>query len=298
MKPFKIFFAIILVCFMFVGCKEKEPTYDTVIFSHDEITVYNKFSDKDSDTQKYILLDEGQLFTEIDNDILSHSDSITIFSHNIDDESARWLTNYCKKKNIPVFFLNSDIDDDIINGYDKAFNIKTDYVYAGEVFARHVKEIWEDTLVDNNGDRIFCFAVITPEEIPDDYQTFYDSFLKYIELLGIPLEQKDMIFLSRGDVLEYCHENQGDCEAFIILSQEYLSLLYLEYEPYGEGVEILGMSVGNKIANDFMHVCFIDYNEFFAAKDIILQNIKNKVYPFTDFNYSFIDKDIYIEPVV
>ena len=298
MKKFKIFMALLFACFIFSGCKEKGPTYDTIIFYHDDITVYHKFSSGESENEKYFLLEEGRGITDFDRDKLSHSDSLTIFATDIPADDAEWAVKYCDRKNIPVFFMNCEVDKELIDSYDKAFCIKTDFLYAGEVFANHIKDIWKEGLSDNDENQIFSFAVITPETVPADYQAFYDSFLKEIELIGIPLEQKDMIFLSRGDVLPYCNENQGECEAFILLSQEYLALAYQEYEPYGEGVEILGMSMGNHISNEFINTCYIDFADYFLARNIVLNNIKNKLYPFTDFDYSFIDKNIYIQPVI
>ena len=94
-------------------------------------------------------------------------------------------------------------------------------------------------------------------------------------------------------------EDQSEC--FVVLSSQLLTNLKDQYSPKGDGIEILGITYGfeNQYADSpFMKISFINYNDMFRARDAILQNINNKVYPFTDFAYNHIDKIVYIEPSI
>ncbi|MBQ3009336.1 MAG: hypothetical protein IJD80_07110, partial [Oscillospiraceae bacterium] len=145
------------------------------------------------------------------------------------------------------------------------------------------------------------FSVIKTETLSPVYQAYYDRLLEYIELLGVPLQQQEEIFLTKGDVLNYCIDNKNKNEAFIILQSSYISAIAGNYEPAGEGVEILGIyfGVGNKYEEyPYIQLCFIDYTEYFDARDAIMENINNHAYPFDNLDYSIIDKTIFIEPKI
>ena len=48
----------------------------------------------------------------------------------------------------------------------------------------------------------------------------------------------------------------------------------------------------------YMLLCFINYTQYFDAKDAVMENINAKVYPFKDIEYNVIDKNIYIQPEI
>ena len=293
---------LLTVFMMFTACSEEEiPSYDLNIISPVFEQAYNHYSPDESETEKYVLSyasDYNQYMTE---ENLPYIETVTICDGSLTDEAAGEIISICKTENIPVFFLMSDVNPEILATYDKAFCISADYTYIGEIFAEKINSIWQNELIDKDGDKIFTFSVIKPETLTTIQQTFYDSMLKNIELLGIPLEQLEEIYLSKGDVLGYCTDNKKANEAFFILESNYLSVFPENYEPMGEGKEIIGIEFGTEnIYKDYpyMLLCFIDYTEYFDARDAVMKNIENKVYPFKDLDYSIIDKNLYIQPVI
>ena len=302
MRHFKLLIFSVLLCFGFTACASEEiPHYNLNIISPAFERVYNHYKGNESDTEKYVL-DSANNYTEIiTEENAEFIKSITVCDDSISKESAQEIINIANEENIPVFFMMNDIDKDIIASYDKAFCISSDYTYIGELFATYINNIWLTDIVDRDNDQIFSFSVIKPETMSDIQQLFYDSLIKNIELLGIPLHQVEELFLSKGDVLSYCEEHKTENEAYIILDSHYLNLFPEEYSPVGDGVEIIGIDFAhenNYAESPFMKVCLIDYNEYFNARDIILKNIEDKVYPFENLELNVIDKNIYIKPTI
>ncbi len=302
MKFLKLLFRAAFCTILFSGCTQGEvPKYDLNIISPAFEQAYDHYKPSENETSKYELSTADKYSEIITEENLKLLKSLTVVDDTISDETINELTELCRKQNIPVFFFMKDIDKDILSGYDKAYCITANYTYIGEVFAEKINDMWEDEIVDKNGDKIFSFSVIKTETLSPVYQAYYDRLLEYIELLGIPLSQLDEIFLTKGDVLNYCMENQKQNEAFFILQNDYISAVAKDYEPAGDGVEILGIYFGvdNKYADrDYMRLCFIDYTEFFRARDAVLENIDNRAYPFKNLDYGIIEKTIYIEPVI
>ncbi|MBQ7903222.1 MAG: hypothetical protein IJ362_05775 [Oscillospiraceae bacterium] len=292
----------IFICFGLCGCSQEEVIeYNLNIISPSFENVYIHYKSDESETDKYVLqpaADYAELLTE---ETLPRIKSVTVCDESISTETAQNIVNICQSENIPVFFLMNDIDREIIGSYDKAFCISADYTYIGEMFATKINEMWENEIIDKNGDHIFTFSVVQPETMNNIQQSFYSSVIANIELLGIPLEQLEEIYLSKGDVLGYCEDNKKKNESFFILESDYMSVFPDVYAPYGEGVEILGIAFGieNSYAQlPYMKLCFIDYSLYFNARDAVLSNIENKVYPFKNLDYSIIDKYMYIQPVI
>ncbi len=231
-------------------------------------------------------------------DILPSSESVSIFSETFTDEDSIWVTDFCKGKNIPIIFMGCPVTDNTLENYDKAYKIYYDYELAGEVFAEFTKQVWTNRIIDKNGDQIFEFAVITPETVRSNYQIFYDSYLHYIELIGIPLEEKEVIYLSQGDLVNYCRENRAETEGFMILSDEYLRFLSRGYRPESGGIELLGLSEDSPYETGSAARCVIGYQEFFNARNTILSNIDRKIYPFENLRNNVIGKTVYISPTV
>lgn len=300
MKHYKTAFLFVLLFAFFTGCsKEEKNKYNLTVISPYLEKIYNQYTQNETETNKYILQDANDYSSFIDeknsNDILS----ITICDNTITDESVTEIINICKEKNIPIFFLMKTLNKELLSTYDKAFCITTDYNYAGELFAEHINTIWTDTLKDKNSDKILNFTVITPETLNTEQQIFNDSFIKNMELLGIPLQKLDELYLSNGDIINYCKENNKS-EAFIILDSNNLKL-FTNYTPNSDGVEVLGFEISNEniyLEYPYMNICFIDFDDYFNAKDKILSNINQKIYPFENLNYNFIDKTIYINPTI
>ena len=291
-----------LLCFSLCACQQEEIiTYDLNIISPSFENVYKHYSQNESEEEKYVLSNAADYIEFLTEEAMAVTDSITVCDESISNETAQQIVDLAKAENIPVFFLMNDIDSEITASYDKVFCISADYTYIGELFATKINKLWEDTIIDKDGDRIFTFSVIQPETMNNIQQLFYSSLLKNIELLGIPLEQLEEIYLSKGDVLGYCTDNKKRNEAFIILDSNYLSVFPENYEPHKEGIEILGIEFGveNIYAEyPYMLLCFIDYTQYFDARDAIMTNIESKIYPFKNLDYNIIDKNIYIQPVI
>lgn len=291
-----------LLCFSLCACQQEEIiTYDLNIISPSFENVYKHYSQNESEEEKYVLSNAADYMEFLTEEAMAVTDSITVCDESISNETAQQIVDLAKAENIPVFFLMNDIDSEITASYDKVFCISADYTYIGELFATKINELWEDAIIDKDGDRIFTFSVIQPETMNNIQQLFYSSLLKNIELLGIPLEQLEEIYLSKGDVLGYCTDNKKRNEAFIILDSNYLSVFPENYEPHKEGIEILGIEFGveNIYAEyPYMLLCFIDYTQYFDARNAVMANIESKIYPFKNLDYNIIGKNIYIQPVI
>lgn len=302
MKRLISFLLVFTVILSLCGCKKEEIiTYDLTVFSPSFENVYKYYSPLQSEKEKYILSDAASYTEFITEESRPAIESLTICDDNISAETAQEITDICKEMNIPVFFMMNDISKDIIESYDKAFCISADYTYIGEIFAEKINSLWEEAIVDKDSDRIFTFSVIQPETLNSIQQTFYDSLMKNIELLGIPLEMLEQIYLSKGDVLAYCTDTQKENEAFIILDSMYLSVFPENYESQKDGIEILGMEFGVEnpyTEYPYMLTCFIDYTQYISARNAIMENLDAKVYPFKNLDYNIIDKNIYIQPII
>lgn len=296
-------FLVFLLIFSLCGCSQKEEitSYNLNLISPSFADVHSYYAPKASDSEKYILTSSRAYEKYLNEERKDVINSLTICDDNISDETAQEIIAKCSQFNIPVFFLMNDIPQEIIQSYDKAFCISADYTYIGELFAEKINTLWEDTIIDKDGNRIFTFSVITPATLTNIQQAFYDSLIANIELLGIPLQQNEEIHLSKGDVLSYCTDNKKTNEAFIILDSKYLNVFPENYVPHKSGIEILGMEFGveNHYSDyPYMYLCFIDYTQCFNAKNAVMINIDSKAYPFKDIEYSIIDKTIYIQPTI
>ena len=302
MKRLAYFLLIFIFMLSLCGCTKEEVTpYNLNIISPSFAEIHSHYAPGADENNKYVLANSESYPLYLTEERLPVLNSLTICDESISSETAQEITDLCKQYNVPVFFLMNDILQEITAGYDKAFCISADYTYIGERFAEKINSLWEDAIIDKDGDRIFSFSVVAPETISAMQQSFYDNLIKNIELLGIPLSQLEETHISRGDVLEYCNNNKKKNEAFVILDSSYISLFPDNYQPHKSGIEILGMEFGVEneyIEYPYMLLCFINYTQYFDAKDAVMENINAKVYPFKDIEYNVIDKNIYIQPEI
>lgn len=300
MKFLKSLFAAVLCIAVLCACSDsKAPKYNLNIISPSYEQMYNLFNE--SETDKYVLNRSDSWQEYINDETLSLLHSVTIRDDDVSDETAAAIVELCKKKNIPVFFLFNNVSENIMQSYDKAYCINIDYTYIGETFAQSIHDMWTNEIVDKDDNKIFTFTVIKSENIDDKQQIFYDSLLKNIELLGVPLEQLDEVSLTQDQIVDYCLENQNKNESYILLNSSFLPLLSENYNPSGEGVEVIGIDYGteNVYADySYIKVCFVNYSEFYCARNAILQNIDAKIYPFENLEYDTIDKNVYISPLI
>lgn len=297
-KAIKLLFSVLVTAALFSACvKERPVKYNLTLIQNNASDVYEHFADRQSDTDKYTYYTADELSRYLSTDNIDEINSVTVFDTGITDETATEIINICASKDVPVFFIMSNINSDTVSSYDKAFLISTNNTYHGELLASEIKSLWNNGIIDQNGDQIFQYVVLRDEGTSQSELDFGVSLIKNIELLGVPMEELDDVKTQSDEILSVMNaESQSEC--FIVLSSRLLTNLKDQYTPKGDGIEILGITYGfeNRYADSpFMKISFINYGDMFRARDAILQNINNKVYPFTDFAYNHIDKTVYIE---
>ncbi|MDD6187210.1 MAG: hypothetical protein PUB11_04020 [Oscillospiraceae bacterium] len=299
MNHLKKLFTLTLLIFL-CGCVEGNdiPDYNLNLISPSLFYVYDHYKQYESETDKYINCESSDYSQYINEQTIKDIHSVTVCDDKIEEGDLSAIIKVCKDNNIPLFFVMNNIAENALSEYDKAYCISADYNYIGEKFGDKIYEIWTDSLKDRDNNQILTYAAILPESLSDNQSRFYRSMTERMKLLGIPLDLTEEIYLSKGDVLSYCVENQKKNECFFVLDSAYLSL-FGEYEFYSDGVEVIGMdfSAENRYSdNSNMLVCNIDCKEYFDARDEILSNLDEQSYPFKNLDYTIIEKTIYIEP--
>ena len=282
-KIIKLLFSVLIIAALFSACVKEQPVkYNLTLVQNSASDVYEHFANRQSDTDKYVYYTADELSKYLSTDNIEKINSVTVFDTGITDETATEIINICASKDVPVFLIS------------------TNNTYHGELLANEIKNLWKNGIVDRNGDQIFQYVVLRDEGTLQSELDFGVSLIKNIELLGVPMEELDDVKTQSDEILSVMNaEDQSEC--FVVLSSQLLTNLKDQYSPKGDGIEILGITYGfeNQYADSpFMKISFINYNDMFRARDAILQNINNKVYPFTDFAYNHIDKIVYIEPSI
>ena len=218
--------------------------------------------------------------------------------HLTQSEVAR-LIELLSDRDIPLFIMGARPSEETMALYDKVFCIGADYRYLGEAFAEMVNGWWLQVIPDRNSDQILQFTTIKGENTSPRQQVFYDSFVRYIELLGIPLQELDCRTVSREGLIPYFNSAYHSTECFIILDVGYLKDISAEYEGDSDRIAMIGIvqDVSDPLAGyPFVRTCFLDYTRFFEARDRINTNIDRKVYPLKDIPFDVIDRYVYIDP--
>ncbi len=303
MKIIKLFVLAVITALMLTSCNQKEEVikYNLTSICPNHPEILDEYKTSENDENHYGSFSVGELLEELTDEKISEIKSLTIYEEEYSDEVCAQIIEKCSKVNIPVFFLGGTVDLDIISQYDKAFSVTLDYTYLGELYATKINQMWKTQIADRNGDQIFTFSVIKPENISNDLILFNDSLLKNIELLGMPMEKLDEATGTPEEILIYCKDNKYNNEAYIIIDSTCLSAISEGYPPVGEGVEILGIESGfsnNFSADPTIEVCFVNYADYFVAKDKILSNIEMKNYPFENFDYTYINKTVFLRPEI
>lgn len=302
MKKITALIIAIMVCIFCTACsknEEENTKYNLIIISPEYIKVSEKIESNLSDDELLYCDNPYELIETIDDDVLKTLKSITIFSQNYSQEFTENVINKCKKNNIPVFFMFGNVDNSVLDSYDKAFCISTDFTYIGEDYAEKIHSMWKDTIYDRDKNKILSLSFVYTDEISQNVSDFSESLFYNLELLGIPTDKHTDITGDAETVLAYCKENSSKNEVYIILSQELLPLFHDNYPPVSDGVELLGLLEdfdNNYIDDNTFSLCFLDYQDFFNAKNSIMTNIENRKYPFENFEYLLIDKTAYIQP--
>lgn len=293
MKKSAIILIISLFCF-FTACGEELPKYDLVVC--DTQKLYDYLSNQyQSDT---IVINED--LSQVDfNSYTADKEitSVTIYSENITDESADKAVNFAAEKEIPVIFAFGSVSDEILNKYDKVYNLITDYTHAGEITAEKIENLWDaGNIIDDNGDKIFAFTVVKDAVLNQNLQNFYDSVILNIEIYGVPMQKNSDVDISQITSAEAFNELVLSNEGLIIISSEdneYISSI----TPSGAGIEVVTITENSEniyASNSYILNCLVNYADYTQTAKTIVSNCKEMVYPFENIEFSYSEKTVAI----
>ncbi|MBE6878446.1 MAG: hypothetical protein E7488_04695 [Ruminococcaceae bacterium] len=297
---------LLVFALVFSGCsKEEVIRYDLVICDNSLSEVSEFLNSFESETYIVETADFASLNADeilaVYRENIKSVNSITVYSENISDETAAAFISFAEDAKVPVIFSIADMSAEVLESYDKAFSIKTDYTHAAEMAAEKMTEYWKKHIIlDSDDNLIFKFAVVKDAELSADMQDFLDTLIADIELYGIPMQLSETVIsddISSAEELEELkHENEG----IIVISDGILPLI-AEYSAENDGVEII--TVTNNTENDFsgdftVLNCFVDYTQYKKAADELVDNYNNREYLLNDISFPYIEKAIYIPATV
>ena len=298
----KLLFVLMLLSFAFSGCtKEEYVRYDLAICDFGMNTVCEYMSGFESENFRVMNTEFSDEQLDIVIKALNASneglESITVYSKNVSVEYAEQFISFAKTKEIPIVFVFSAIDDDILTEYDKAFCITTNYSHAAEELALKVDKLWENNeIIDVDTNMIFSFSVIFDDIKSENTESFYNCLTYNMELYGIPMQVKNSLTVSDLNNEEVISSLKNSNEGFIVLADELLPY-YGQYAPAGEGFELITLTEGieNPAADyPFVISCFIDYKDYKLASDEILRGYRNKEFPLDSVTFPYINRTVFI----
>ena len=252
-----------------------------------------------SDSEAFVMDEGANRILYLDSDSLKVLDSVTVCDNVMTDETVTRLIDKCSKREIPLFIVGYRPSRDVMDSYDKIFWIGADYTYLGQAFAEFVNDNWKQAIADKNDDQIFQFTTMKGRNVTAPQYEFYYSFVQYIELLGIPLQELSNVEVTAEDLVPSFNASYSKTECYIMLDNRYMETICREFEGGPDHIHLIG--IVNDVANPFTEypfakVCFFDYKDIFTAKSRIMENINNTVYPLKDIGCDVIGRYVYIEP--
>ncbi len=303
-KTIKVLLSVFLCSVLFVGCStdNKQVKYDLTICDSNMDSIYSYFENFVSENYKLAKYDFSENLIDdfknnFDNKFLN---SITIYSINISDEQANQIIEFAKSKNIPIIFAMSEISLNILNTYDKAVCLVTDFSHAGELTAKKINDMWKSqTIVDTDGDKIFSFSIIKDAELVPYLNTFYNSLLENIELYGVPLHKVDEVNIDDVTSLDAFNQVINKVEGVIVISNYSLSLIN-EYTKNTEGVNIIAYNNGsaNSYNSPFAATCFVNFQDYKKSTDEMIFNFNNKKHIIDNISFPYTDLTVYIPAII
>ena len=302
----KLILCLMAIVILLSGCnKEQIPTFDLVVCDSTLNEMYTYLSDFENDSFKVKnsdinddQVDEIKSFISENRDYIT---SITIYSKNITEDTAKRFISFAKQSNIPVIFAFSEISLKTLESYDKAFCITSDYIHAGEITAEEIKQLWTSgTITDTNQDKIFSFSVIKSENENQQYENFYQTLIKHIELYGIPMQINSIVSPEEITDLTTLSAFKAENEGVIVISETILPLLK-EYSTENQTIGFITVqqSPENQLAeNSYTLDCFIDYKNYKIAVDEILKNYNNMQYPLIELSFPVMDRTVFIPATI
>ena len=297
---------ILAVVLLFSGCSKKDAvTYDLIVCDSELTTLSEYLGTFSSENCKVENIQFVQEQIDLILDSVKKSDdtvnSITLYGENISEDQAVQFIKFAEKRNIPVIFSFAEISNEILESYDKAYSVHTDYINAAEITAEKITDLWrENIIIDEDRNYIFKFAVIKDENITADMQNYLDTLLYCMELYGIPMQLTETIdsadITSVSDLEAIKDENEG-----VIAVSDIILPLLSKYSVDGDGVEIITLSHNSKniySENSAILNCLIDYTQYTDASSHIIENYNQRQYLLENFPYLYVNKTIYIPATV
>ncbi len=288
----------ISILLTFTSCQNKETNSYTLSFVNSK---NNEILDYTKSLENHTTVDLINFQTSIKEyllsmDDLSSIDSVFVYNESLDEISAIEIINILKPYNIPVFFAFAPISDASLNAYDKAYNFTLDYNYLGELLAKKADDLWTNSTLDANGSLLLEFFSIGYMNPSEEETIMYNSFVRNIELLGIPYSILSEEYIETAQNASSMMNDASKSEIIFVLDNELLNDVY---PLYTNTIPIIShnFSINNNFA-DNSNVLFIDYKEFFNTGFKILENIENKSYPFLDVSLYIKGKTIYLSPEI
>ncbi len=303
----RLIFVILTTCLFLCGCTKEEDfvQYDLAVCDSDisEMCIYlNGFENENFEVMETEFSSEHlDIIIKALKTSSNGLNSITLYSKNISEETAKQFIDFAKTKEISVTFAMTDISDEILHEYDKAFCISTNYSHAAEELALKVDNLWENnTIIDIDENKIFSFSVINDNEKSAVDEHFYNCLVDNMELYGIPMQINNTLTVADLDNEDVLSSLRSNNEAFIVLADELIPY-YEQYSPAGEGKELISLQEGiENNVSDYPYVisCFIDYKNYKLAADEIIDGYNQKKFPLDSVTFPFINRTVYIPACV
>ncbi len=219
--------------------------------------------------------------------------SIMVFDETVDDNLASELIEFIKPHNVPISFAFANLSEDTLNSYDKAYNFTLDYTYMGEVLAKKADALWTSGTLDTNSSLLLEFSSLGYSNQNENEIELYTSFVKNIELLGIPYSilSEDYIDVPEQAVVILSENTKS--ETIVILDNQLLNEVY---QSYTGAAPLIGFNFSTLDRYTDSSILFVDYSNYFDTSLKIFENIENKIYPFTDISLPLEGKTFYLTP--
>ncbi len=297
MKKLTLFLTIILSCFIFSACSETMPSYRIALFDTLNQDLIDYATENLENTQVVNLKLENLSISEYLLNITDYSliEGVFVFDDEMTDSKAQGAINVLDEYNIPVVFSLGVVSEDILLSYDKAFSINVNYEYIGELQAQKIDTALTNAqITDTNENKLLDFSLIKLSPVSDEALRTFNTFVKNLELLGIPYS-----LLGESEVVSYeqsiSHlEQYKDSELFYIIGDEILSQLETSIN-----LTSIVFGVENPYAqSESVQVIFIDYTQMFEIITTIFNNTQNQSYPYENLEYPIYSKTIFLSPEV
>ncbi len=296
----KLYFLILslILTFTFTSCKEQEDVSYNLAFINSNDSAIAQYANT---LENYITIDlylmQTSPFEYLSNtEDLSSIENIIIFDETINDILATDILELIKPYDIPVSFAFANINEETLNSYDKAYNFEIDYTYMGEVLAEIADNLWTNIGVDSNSSKLLEFSSVGYNNQNENEKTLYSSFVRNIELLGIPYSIIDEQYVTVSSDATTILAEATKSEVILILDNNLLNYVTPNYTNSAPLIS-WNFSTVNPYSEN-ANILFVDYTNIFTTSEKIFENIENASYPFEDISLYIKGKTIYLSPKI